>query len=516
MPNPLRTLPSVNELITSPQLRSWIDRASLTTVVAAARRVLDEVRNQWRGKGGEAAFPSPAELIDRITQWVKHEEHQRLVPVINATGVLLPDALGRAPLAEDAIQAAARVSRTYCSLEVDLDSGESTSRQTAIARLLTDLTGAAAATAVNNQAAALQLILSSIAGTHEVLIARSDLLDMGDSYRWSNALQSSGATIREVGSVNRTTLQDYSESITAQTRLIVRVERGSEVSGSSPSLEELAKLGRSRGIPVLVSVPLGSLIDLRAVGIEDARPLDQVVATGVDLVVVSGDKLIGGPQSGLVLGKAPLIRTLEQSPWFRAIRLDRGSLAALETTLRLYQDPSLAMHRIPVLALLDTPLENLKLRAHALVERLLTSTILSELEARPGIAELGIWSGCPSTLLSWQVTAKSPKGSVERLAKRLRQSTPPVLCQISGDKIVLDLRTCQPGDEARFAELIESWQSQSDVAEEPVLEPTSPGSPTLDAALSSRDVDSGSTGDVSQEAVSSPPVSPQSDGSSHC
>ena len=487
MPNPLRSLPTVNELLAAPQLKLWVERASHTTVVAIARRVLDEVRSQWRSASAEVEFPSPTELIDRIATWVGREERERLIPVINATGLLLSDSLGRAPLAEDALAAAARIGQRYCSLEIDLDSGESMDRQDSVERLLRDLTQAAGARVVNNQSAAMHLAVASLARDGEVLISRGDLYDFGEDYRLATTLQEAGCRLREVGSVNHTSLDDFRLALTPETRLILRVDRGAGPAGGV-SMTELVKLGRAHDIPVMASVALASLIEPAVLGIDAKGTLSDWIATGADLILASADKLIGGPSAGLLLGKPTVLEKIARHPLHRAVRVDRLTLASLAATLRLYRDASLAMHRLPLLALLDTPLSNLKLRAEHLASRLRATGVFAEVETSQGQAHLGIWSPDDVAVDSWQVLLKPTQETAAQMRKRLRKSTPVVLSRVVEDRVVLDLRSCAPGEDGAIAELVENWARGSD-EEALTPPPVAITSPTLDPVLRRRQED---------------------------
>jgi L-seryl-tRNA(Ser) seleniumtransferase len=445
--NPLRNIPSVSELLDNPRLQELIQHIDRTTVLATVRTVLNELRGEFQRAAEEWTLPNIPELADRIARRVVRSEVAPLRPVINATGILLHTGLGRAPLAEEAIAAMAAVARDYASVEVDLVSGQRTRRKVAVESLLCELTGAEAALVVNNNAGATMLALAALAAGREVIVSRGELIEIGGSYRLPDVMAASGAVLREVGTTNKTRVGDYAAAIREQTAALLLVHPSNfVVVGFSQSVElpELVDLGRRHRMAVIHDIGSGAMIDFARFGFRGEPLAATSIAQGADVVLASGDKLLGGPQCGLILGRRELVERIERHPLARALRVDKLRLAALAATLRLYRDPEKAVQTIPLLRLVSTPAESLKQRAERLAAEMASAGGVEEAAAVAGVTYLGGGSIPTQELLTWCVALK-PKGmSVERMAAALRTGEPAVMGRVQQDRLLLDLRSVLP------------------------------------------------------------------------
>ena len=406
----LRDLPSVDELA-----RGLDDPLA----VDAARAVLDRAREEIR------AGADPGDLARRVLDELREARAPRLRRVLNATGVIVHTNLGRAPLAAEALARVIDVARGYSNLELDLRDGARGSRQDHVAAALRRLTGAEAALVVNNNAAAMLLALAALAEGREVIVSRGELIEIGDGFRIPDVLARSGARLREVGTTNRTRAKDYERAVRAETALLLRVHQSNfRLVGFTelPRLEDLAAVARRHGVPLLDDLGSGVLAELP--GEPSAR---ESLAAGADLVCFSGDKLLGGPQAGIVVGRADLVERLRVHPLHRAVRVDKLTLAALEGTLGLYLD---APGRIPVLRMLDESPDAVRTRALRLAA--LVGGAVEETVARVGGGALPL-AEIPSFACAIE----------ERLAAPLRTGAPPVVGIVRDGKLLLDCRTLQ-------------------------------------------------------------------------
>ena len=458
MPNPLRDIPSVNELLERPQLRNLVDRVSHNVVVSGVRNFLDDFRQELHTRAGEVAIPSPAELADRIATWIMKDERPPLRPVINATGILLHTGLGRAPWPQEAIREAQAIATGYASLEVDLESGNRSQRVAAVEKLLSQLTGAEAACVVNNNAAATLLTLTAIASGKEVIVSRGQLVEIGGSFRLPDVMSSSGARLHEIGTTNKCRLSDYEHAINEQTAALMRVHTSNyRVVGftAEPPLEELVALGQQHRLPVIDDIGSGALLDFREYGIRDEPLAAESIAAGADLVLFSGDKLLGGPQCGIVVGKRALVNRVARHPMMRVMRLDKVILAGLAATLRIYRDAKTAEQQIPLLALLSTSAENLKGRAERLAPQLAASAAISTAEPLASVTYLGGGSVPTQEVPTWCVALTPESGSIDGVAEKLRIGEPAVFGRVQQDRFWLDLRTVFPEQDQQLVEAVE-------------------------------------------------------------
>jgi len=430
----LRSLPSVDQLVrrvaADPAL-AGLSRARLT---AAVREALDAERRRVREQSATPADPDA--LAARVVEGVRRAGRFSLRPVINATGVVLHTNLGRALLSDLARERVAAVAAAYSNLEMDLASKERGSRYSHVEALLRRLTGAEDALVVNNNAAAVLLALETLAHGKEVIVSRGELIEIGGEFRIPDIMLRSGAVLREVGATNRTHLRDYADAIGPGTALLLKVHTSNyRVIGftAEVSSRELVELGHARGIAVMEDLGSGSLVDLRPWGFPYEPTVPEVVASGVDLVSFSGDKLLGGPQAGILVGSEAAIAACRADPIARTVRADKLTLAALEATLALYREPERARREIPVLRMLTEDLEGVKRRAEALLQG------VGKGELVEGDAEVGGGSFPGAKLRTW--LAGFPD---ESLAVKLRNNDPPIIARVAGSRVLLDARTIFP------------------------------------------------------------------------
>jgi L-seryl-tRNA(Ser) seleniumtransferase len=448
-----RRLPAVDELLRVPQLAPLAAREGHAVVTEAARAVLGRLRDEITAgrldeKGLELALGG---IGDAVARQLRQAMQPSLGPVINATGVILHTNLGRAPLSAAAIERVRQVAG-YSNLEFDLKSGERGKRDVHTQRLFARLLGGETSTVVvNNNAAAVMLALNSLAEGGEVVVSRGELVEIGGSFRIPDVMAKSSATMREVGTTNRTRIFDYEKAVNENTRLLLRVHRSNfQIVGFTerPSLEELVALGRAKGIPVLEDLGSGALFDLASLGVPDEPGVMDSLRAGVDVVTYSGDKLLGGPQAGLLSGKPELIAKCRSNPMFRALRVDKLAYAALEATLldHLRQDHD----AIPALRMMRAPAEEVRGRAEALAAKLAS---LPRLKGEIVADESVIGGGAaPGSNLKTFVLALTCEGrSADELAAKLRANEPPVVVRVEEGRVLLDLRTVLPEQELLLA-----------------------------------------------------------------
>lgn len=440
----LRQLPPVNVVLEHERLALALRARGRATVLQAVRSALDEVRSALRA--GTLVVVDPESLANRSRE-ILESRRPLIRPVINATGILLHTGLGRAPLAEEAMAAVAEVARGYCNLEFELDEGTRGKRTSGVARLICELTGAEAATAVNNNAAATVLALKALASGREVIVSRGQLVEIGGSFRLPEIFEASGAILREVGTTNKTRMADYERAIHSETAAILRVHRSNfQIVGFTEDahLDALVELAHARNLWMIDDIGSGALGPCRPPGVGDEPTATDGIAAGADLVLFSGDKLLGGPQCGILAGTVRAIERVEADPLMRAVRLDKMVLAALETTLLLACDAEQAAQRIPLWSMMSVPVEALSARAAELA-----SVFRSELglnaSAAPSEAYLGGGSTPAQALPSAAVVISPPfpidRDSETELARALRQGVPPVVTRLQGGRVVFDLKT---------------------------------------------------------------------------
>ncbi len=438
----LRNIPRVDELLGA--VRERCPELSSATVTAAVRETLDALRaGVLRGEVRE--LPSVSELCADAQTRACTAALPSLRGVINATGVVLHTNLGRACLSERAAKAAAEAARNYSTLEYDPARGERGERNAHVESLLCALTGAESALVVNNNAAAVLLLLTALTAGGEVIVSRGELVEIGGSFRVPEIMASCGAVLREVGTTNKTRIADYAAAVNENTRALMKVHTSNyRVVGftESTSREALAALARERGVPFFEDLGSGSLIDLALLGIYDEPTLRASVRAGVDVVTCSGDKLLGGPQAGILVGKKKCIDILKRHPLMRALRVDKLTLAALEATLRSYAEDA-ALTELPTLAMLTAPAEELRARAALLCEKLTALGVEAEVVAESDRVGGG---SVPTQELAGFAAAVTPKGSADAMTERLRQRARPVVARIVRERVLLCVRTLRDAE----------------------------------------------------------------------
>ena len=414
-------------------------------VVAEIRRVLDEARREIRA--GAANGITRMAIEARVERALRTLAMPSLRRVINATGVVLHTNLGRAPLGPQTIHPG------YSNLEYDIATGLRGKRDVHTGALIERLLGAPGI-AVNNNAAAIYLALNELASGHEVVVSRGELIEIGDGFRIPDIMLRSGALLREVGTTNRTSVADYREAITGGTRLLLRVHPSNfRIEGftARPSLEELVALGRERGIPVYEDLGSGCLVDLRPFGVDEPLVSDSLRA-GADLVSFSGDKLLGGPQSGILAGKPEIVARLRRNPMFRALRLDKTIYQALETTLR-----NVLLERweqVPALRMIRQSAAEIRARAERLLTSLLAALPGVRAELTPGESVIGGGATPEQSIPTWLIAiACADEGAAQR---KLRANDPPVIARIEEKRLLLDLRTVLPEEETELAAALQA------------------------------------------------------------
>jgi len=445
----LRKLPSIDKLLQAETSRSLVQAYSHDLAVEALRQALDAARQAIFA--GEAAL-SQDELVSQAARILKERLRPTLHPVINATGVIIHTNLGRALLSPAARAAMDQAARSYSNLEYDLEAGQRGSRYVHAEEFLCRLTGAEAALVVNNNAGAVLLILGALARDREVIISRGQLVEIGGGFRIPDVMKQSGALLVEVGATNRTHLCDYEVAITDQTAMLLRAHRSNfRMTGfvTEPTLTEMADLAHSRGLLLGDDLGSGTLLDTTAYGLSHEPTIQESLTAGADIVSCSGDKLLGGPQAGIILGRADLIAQLRRFPLTRALRVDKTTLAGLQATL-LHYIKGEATREVPVWRMIAAPLEALAARAEAWAGRLADAGL--QPEVIDGRSAVGGGSLPGETLPTRLVALREP--SPEQLVTSLRRANPPVIARVEDGRLVLDPRTVQPEEEETLLEVV--------------------------------------------------------------
>ncbi len=450
-----RMLPSVDKLVHHDLVQHIAQRFGHAATVMAAREISEGLRARIAsGEIKEAELQIEIEQLPAtIEQHLRAGLANSLRPVINATGVILHTNLGRAPLSDSALQHVVEISRGYSNLEFDLATGERGKRDVHVNRLFAQLFKAAgrdvSTTVVNNNAAAVLLALNALAEGGEVIVSRGELVEIGGSFRIPDVMAKSGAVLREVGTTNRTRIGDYEQAITECTKLLLRVHRSNfQIVGftEQPSLEELSALGRKHGIPVMEDLGSGELFDLRELGINGEPMIVDSLRAGIDVVTYSGDKLLGGPQAGLISGTPELVKKVRRNPLFRALRVDKMFYAALEATLLAYLRED--FDAIPTLRMMRVSEDELQRRAESIATQLRSDAPAVEVEVVESRAPLGGGSAPGATLPSRAVAVTCTALSPDVMLQRLLQWATPVVARVENDRVLLDLRTVEPEQDA--------------------------------------------------------------------
>ena len=450
----------MDEVLRSPELAGAIERDGRVATGDAVRAVLERVRREIAdGNLDESgAQLAVAGIYDAVDRELQRSLGYSLQKVINATGVVLHTNLGRAPISRAALEHLSEVAASYSNLEFDLESGERGRRDVHAQRLFERLLGSHSygeasppqAIVVNNCAAAVLLALNTLADGGEVIVSRGELVEIGGSFRVPEIMAKSGAQLREVGSTNRTRLSDYEKAIGPNTRLLLRVHRSNFAMigfTEQPKIGELVELGRKHRIPIMEDLGNGLLLSLAGVGIQREHGLHESLAAGVDIVCVSGDKLLGGPQAGIIAGREDLVKRMRSNPLFRALRVDKLTYAALEATLLAYVRHD--YESIPILKMIYTPAEEIRHQAESLVKEL-RPIPGAHMEIVEGRSVIGGGAAPNVTLLTYVVAISSDRYRSRELLDRLRNQSPPVVARIEEERLILDLRTVAVDERANL------------------------------------------------------------------
>ncbi len=447
----LRKLPKVDAILSNDSTQPFLAEAGKDLATRCIRETIDDLRTHLRA--GEDVPTDIVTILAAARQRLADKRAPKLMHVVNATGVILHTGLGRAVLAPAALEAIASELKGYSLLEVDRITGERSTREVHVVELIRAITGAEAATVVNNNAGATLLALAALAKGREVIASRGQLVEIGGSFRIPDVMKQSGATLVEVGTTNKTHLADYEKAITDQTALLLRVHTSNyRIVGftHSPSLEELVELGRKHKVPVMDDLGSGAFMDLSRFSGADEPTVQASIRDGADVVTFSGDKLLGGPQAGILVGGRHVISKIRKHPLFRALRPDKLVLTALEATLKLYLEPERLLRELPVLRMIALTLEECEERALSLAAGLkklpgFRVEVLSE------SSQFGGGSVPTHPLPTKVVAVRHDALSLEALASNLRRNRPPIFGRIQRDHLLFDVRTLQKGDAEEIA-----------------------------------------------------------------
>lgn len=459
----LRSIPKVDEFL------SWVSHhdAPVRVIKKVVRELLEDVRGTiLSGKDCSAVDLAKQQLLSRFDRRLGLLMKSNFRPVINGTGVVVHTNMGRSLLPEVAMKNIQAAGSRYSNLEFDLDTGKRGSRYNLVEELLCELTGAEAGLVVNNNAAAVLLCLDTLAKNKEAIVSRGQLVEIGGSFRIPDVMEKSGARLVEVGATNRTHLRDYEDAITDDTAMLLKVHTSNyRIIGFTKEvpLAELAELAQRRGLVVMDDLGSGSLVDMSKFGLEKEPTVQEAVAAGADVVTFSGDKLLGGPQAGLIVGSKEVIERIKKNPLNRALRIDKFTLAALESVFRLYMDERVAVATIPTLAMLDASYADIKRRASRVVRRLRKvvspeNCIISSLDVE---SQVGGGALPGQGLLSRGVALQPLACSLNQLEKRLRQNAVPVIGRVMDDTFILDMRTVADADVAELVQAARDIFSRS-------------------------------------------------------
>lgn len=457
----LRRIPKVDEVLKGGGLELLFASAGRTVVTEAARNVISDLRQ-------EILKLSPEELEDfdiekmniknvanRVVLYLEQEDQNRLYPVINATGTILHTNLGRAPLCEEAVENVAAVSRGYSNLEYDVEAGKRGSRHNIVSKLICELTGAEDAMLVNNNASATMIVLSAMAEGKEVIVSRGELVEIGGAFRIPDIMEQSGATLRDIGTTNKTKPSDYENAIDPEkTGALMKVHTSNyRIMGftEEASLEDLVAIGKEHDLPVIFDMGNGLMVDLKEYGLDEPN-VPASLATGIDVMLFSGDKLLGGPQGGIIVGKKKYIEKMKKHPLARALRVDKMTFAAMEETLKKYRDTEKAKRVIPILRMITEPADSMEARAQKLAELIREKNSMVRAEVVPVQDQIGGGSAPMVYLPGFAVAVTSNTMSTQGLEERLRANGIPVVARIHDEQLLLCVRTILEDEVVKVAE----------------------------------------------------------------
>ncbi|MDH5201985.1 MAG: L-seryl-tRNA(Sec) selenium transferase [Nitrospirota bacterium] len=438
----LSHLPSVDKILKSEQGEQWLKTYPRGYVLQAIREMIDLKRKDIME--GLTSDLSEEYMIAEIENKLDVLSSYSLKPLINATGVVIHTNLGRSILCEKALENITHISGSYSNLEYDVEEGKRGKRYSHLKRILKEVTGAEDALVVNNNAAAVLLCLNTLAEGKEVIVSRGELVEIGGSFRMPEIMASSSALLHEVGTTNKTHLLDYEKAINEDTALILKVHQSNyRITGFTKevSVEDLVNLGRRHQVPVMFDLGSGCLIDLKPFGIHNEPIVKEIVDSGVDVVTFSGDKLLGGPQGGIIVGKKQYTEMIQKNPMTRAMRIDKLTLAGFEATLMEYIDEEKAIKNIPTLRMLLQKPEEIKNRAKKIAARLKRDIKDAWIQVLPDSSRAGGGAMPETDLPTYVVSIKPQNLSVNELEERLRKGTPPIITRIKDDSLIIDART---------------------------------------------------------------------------
>jgi L-seryl-tRNA(Ser) seleniumtransferase len=455
----LRSLPAVDRILREEALQNLVSRLPQEVLTAAAQQAVAELRRQLLADEIAPAADElqPAQVAATAASFCRPYLQPSLRKVINASGTLLHTNLGRAPLADEALEAIHSVAAGYSTLEIDLETGQRGERYSHVEQLLTQLTGAEAALVVNNNAGAVLLALTALGKDREAVVSRGELVEIGGAFRIPEVMAAGGVILREVGASNRTHLRDYRQAINEETRILLKVHTSNyRIVGftSEVTASELVPLATEHNLVLMEDLGSGMLCDLTRFGLPSEPTVADTVKAGVDVVTFSGDKLLGGPQAGLIVGRKDLIEAIRRHPLARALRIDKLTLAALESTLRLYLQPELAVAQLPIMRMFKASPAEQKQRCQNLLERLQAENLPIDLGLVEDVARVGGGSMPLVELPDWALELKPSGCSVATLSRRLRGLIPAVIPRVHNDCLLLNLRAVAVDEDSLLAQLL--------------------------------------------------------------
>lgn len=457
--NLYRAIPQIQHLLETEAASTLCNDYSRQETVSAIRSRLDSVRDEI-GKNEDYQLPDfqSKEFFEEIRNEILRNRERSLRLVINATGIVLHTNLGRAPVAEETIEAIREAALGYSNLEFDLETGKRGSRYMHIENILKNITGAEAAVVVNNCAAAVLVSLNTHAKDGEVIVSRGELIEIGGGFRMPDVITATGAIMKEVGTTNKTRIADFEKAINENSKVILRNHCSNyTVVGftESPELKDLVELAHNNGLLMIEDMGSGTMMDLEQFGIKNEKTVQKLLSEDVDLVLFSGDKLLGGPQAGIIVGKSAPIEAIKKNPLLRAMRIDKLSLAALEATLGFYLAPELAAKHVPVIRMLSEDSASIKKRSLALARQINKLESLSA-SVEEDVSYVGGGSAPMNELPTYIIRIESDKYSAETIARKLRETAPAIIGRMADDNFIVDLRTVFPDQVKRIYEAFES------------------------------------------------------------
>lgn len=463
----LRRIPKIDEVLKAGGLELLFAGAGRTVVTEAARRVIQDLRNEILKMTPEELEEFDIQRMDieavanRVIAYMEQEDCNNLYPVINATGTILHTNLGRAPLCKEAVENVAAVSKGYSNLEYDVEAGKRGSRHNIVSKLICELTGAEDAMLVNNNASATMIVLSAMAEGKEVIVSRGELVEIGGAFRIPDIMEQSGATLRDIGTTNKTKPSDYVNAIDPEkTGALMKVHTSNyRIMGftEEASLEDLVAIGKEHDLPVIFDMGNGLMVDLQKYGLDEPN-VPASLNTGIDVMLFSGDKLLGGPQGGIIVGKKKYIEKMKKHPLARALRVDKMTFAAMEETLKKYRDAEKAMRDIPILHMITEPADSMERRANKLAEAIAAKNNRVHPEVIPVQDQIGGGSAPMVYLPGFGVAVSSDDISTPSMEKQLRENDMPIVARIHDDRLLLCVRTIGEEEVQTVADAFEGME----------------------------------------------------------